>query len=591
MKLLFFCIFTVYTETNYSFQNSRRRLNDEQIRNILEDIPSDESLTDTESDSSNEDITIGDFHQEEEQNLVEGDDSFSEESENPTKSDWVPKWRKKIYFCNSLPVFNEYCGPNKEVYDDDREISPIDIFRDFIDKQILDSIAFQTNLYSTQQGKAYKPTNAREIEIFIGINFLMALKKQPSYRDYWSTDSFYTDHAISNAMSFNRFSWLLSHIHINDNSTAKPRNDPEFDKLHKVRPFLDHLQNKFKSLYFPKQHQSIDESMIKFKGRSSIKQYMPMKPIKRGYKVWVRADDNGYVCEFSVYTGKNNNKSVEHGLGESVVHSLSDCLASKGYKIYADNFFSSFSLAKSLSEKGIGYVGTIRKNRKHFPDFLDDKKLKRGDSDYRMDESGVSCVKWMDTKSVNFVANFHDPSQETCISRKNKDGSTTVLSAPSVAGDYRKFMGGVDKADMLKSIYEINRKSRRWWLRIFFHFLDVCVVNASIIQKCLKPSEKMTLKDFKKGVIAGLIASSGIRKRSLQVQDMPSTSTKRQKTRVSVEVRRDKSDHLPHLGGRMLRCNHCSTKKEPHRTKWVCSVCNVGLCNSTKRNCFTLYHK
>ena len=70
----FFCIFTVYTETNYSFQDSRRRLNDEQIRNILEDI------------------TIGDFHQEEEQDLVEGDDSFSEENENPEKSDRVPKW-------------------------------------------------------------------------------------------------------------------------------------------------------------------------------------------------------------------------------------------------------------------------------------------------------------------------------------------------------------------------------------------------------------------------------------------------------------------------------------------------------------------
>ena len=75
--------------------------------------------------------------------------------------------------------------------------------------------------------------------------------------------------------------------------------------------------------------------------------------------------------------------------------------------------------------------------------------------------------------------------------------------------------------------------------------LDVCVVNASIIHNCLKPSEKMALKDFKRGVIAGLIESSGIRKRSLQVQDMPSTSSKRQKTRVSVEVRQDKSDHLP----------------------------------------------
>ena len=65
----------------------------------------------------------------------------------------------------------------------------------------------------------------------------MALKKQPSHRDHWSTDSFYTDYAISNAMSFNRFYWLLSHIYLNDNNTAKPRNDPEFDKLRKVRPY------------------------------------------------------------------------------------------------------------------------------------------------------------------------------------------------------------------------------------------------------------------------------------------------------------------------------------------------------------------
>ena len=36
-----------------------------------------------------------------------------------------------------------------------------------------------------------------------------------------------------------------------------------------------------------------------------MKQYLPKKPVKRGFKVWVRADAvSGYVSEFDVYTGK-----------------------------------------------------------------------------------------------------------------------------------------------------------------------------------------------------------------------------------------------------------------------------------------------
>ena len=48
---------------------------------------------------------------------------------------------------------------------------------------------------------------------------------------------------------------------------------------------------------------SIDKTMIAFKGRSSMKQYVPKKPVKRAFKVWVRADAvSGYVSEVDVYT-------------------------------------------------------------------------------------------------------------------------------------------------------------------------------------------------------------------------------------------------------------------------------------------------
>uniref|UniRef100_A0A1X7V767 PiggyBac transposable element-derived protein domain-containing protein n=1 Tax=Amphimedon queenslandica TaxID=400682 RepID=A0A1X7V767_AMPQE len=74
---------------------------------------------------------------------------------------------------------------------------------------------------------------------------------------------------------------------------------------------------------------SIDEAMIPFQGRSTHKQYMPMKPIKGGLKVWTLSNGKtGYVSQFEVYTGKKGN-SVENGLGASVVMNLSSHLRNK----------------------------------------------------------------------------------------------------------------------------------------------------------------------------------------------------------------------------------------------------------------------
>ena len=119
--------------------------------------------------------------------------------------------------------------------------------------------------------------------------------------------------------------------------------------------------------------------MIKFKGRCSFKQYIPLKPIKRDYKVWVRADENGYVCQFKIYTGKGKEKGM--GLGESVVEKLCKPVSNKSYTIFADNFFSSVHLAYCLKVKQIGYCGTIRSTRKNIPNMKNEKSIKREEID------------------------------------------------------------------------------------------------------------------------------------------------------------------------------------------------------------------
>lgn len=81
-----------------------------------------------------------------------------------------------------------------------------------------------------------------------------------------------------------------------------------------------------------------------------MKQYLPMKPVKRGYKVWILADKSGYCLKIDVYTGKKDNKTTKD-LGAKVVTSLVQGLEGKDHKVYFDNYFTNVHLMKDLKGK------------------------------------------------------------------------------------------------------------------------------------------------------------------------------------------------------------------------------------------------
>ena len=138
----------------------------------------------------------------------------------------------------------------------------------------------------------------------MGIFIATGLVSLPSLSDYWETNTIFSQPGIVKGMSRNRFEQLCGRLHFNDNRSAPERGTPGYDKLYKIRPVIDDICAKSKTLYNPGKNISVDEAMVKFKGRSSIKQYQPLKPIKRGFKVWCRSDStNGYIDNF---TGKSD---------------------------------------------------------------------------------------------------------------------------------------------------------------------------------------------------------------------------------------------------------------------------------------------
>ena len=282
-------------------------------------------------------------------------------------------------------VFAEDVGPVCNLAED---ATALDYFLQIFGEDSFDLLTTQSNLYAEQSppGISYKwhPTCNEEMKLFIGMILLMGVHKLPTVEDYWSKSPLLHVDAISKCMPILRFKALLRCLHINDNSTAKRPGEDGFDKLHKIRPLYDILRDNCASKYLPHKELSINEGMILFKGRSSYKQYMPMKPVKRGYKVWCEADaHNGYLTSFEMYTGATQG-STEHGLGSSVVKRLSSPLAGKGYHLYFDNFFTSVDLAEDLLKDGLYCIGTARTNRKKWPQEMRDKKrmekqLKRGE--------------------------------------------------------------------------------------------------------------------------------------------------------------------------------------------------------------------
>lgn len=169
-------------------------------------------------------------------------------------------------------------------------------------------------------------------------------------------------------MPLKRFLKLLRFIHLNDNQKMLPRSSESFDKLFKIRSLIDHLNNIYKILYNPSQNLSVDESMVAFTGRSTMKQYMPLKPIKRRFKVWAMTDSaSGYLLSFDVYT---------------------IILVKTLYYI---------PLMKMLLDIELFCCGTFRVNKKFYPKHLmkKDSLYKPGEIEFAQSED-INVCRWKD---------------------------------------------------------------------------------------------------------------------------------------------------------------------------------------------------
>ena len=491
-------------------------------------------------------------------------------------------------------------------------VNELSFFSLFFTAAVISNLVDFTNLYAdmhilskpsyaTGDGE-WELTNAGEMKSFIAVLIYFGLVRVADADKYWSRRTLYSGLWARRMLSRLRFRALRAFFHCSQplDPTAPIPND----RLARVRYLYDHLRNCCPQYWQPGAQISIDERMVRFKGRQVMKVYIKNKPVKWGFKSFTLCDSaTAYNCHFELYTGQQLEHS-EYGLTHDLVMRLVDLYLDQHYQLFTDNYYTSHTLATSLLHRNTYLVGTVRSNRQGFPDRLKQvaafqRHGQRGDMRYeRVGE--IVYVQWLDKRSVTVLSTMHRATSSVVVTHKvrNDEGNWVDRDFPKPAAVdfYNRNMGGVDVFDQLASSYRLLRRSKKFTKILFADMLEISVINSYKLFQAYRSSHPDVLQrqqrysqcEFRENLIRQLceIGDDEVPPgyvRGLQQPAAHATSLY--------------NPHVAINNGGSANCAVCWARERVRRkTVFACDVCRnregnrVHLCITADRQCFKYFH-
>jgi len=491
------------------------------------------------------------------------------------------KWKSDTPF---QPKVHQFC-PSKSGIQKEFELNSnstiLDFFEAFVTPFLLGKVAYETNEYYRQNTESHimsyhnanwYDTTSEELYLFISILMLMARNKKLDISEYWSTDPLLCSPIFGKIMSRKRFQLLMRYIHFCNNN-----NQVTNDRLFKINMVLQDIKNNFRSALVPFQNLVIDESLVLWKERLSFKKFIRTKRHRFGIKFFILCDvKTKYILDFIIYTGKTTRLvSCDANLGKSgaVVKTLMKKYLNKGHTLYTNNWYTSPILSMYLHKKKTNTCGTVRRNRRGMPPF---KKTKFQPGQTESKHTGeMLTIKWMDHREVHMLTTKHEDEQLPI----QKHGKVTMK--PKCVKEYNKNMGFVDNTDMLLSSVECVRKTMKWYKKIFFHLIDLSLLNAYSSYKTVTGNH-IPNSQFQIELIRQIIEkyqTDRVAKSRPPAKDQPSKLIDRH---FPSQVPATQSGRLARR-----RCQLCKKNNKRTDTRYMCTECDVGLCAVP---CFNIYH-
>lgn len=123
-----------------------------------------------------------------------------------------------------------------------------------------------------------------EFLAFIAVILNMGTMPLSHKQEYWATSEVSYIPFYGNTFTRDRFNQIFWMLHLKQT----PSNDKSLKtRLQKASSFLEYISDQFSDYWIPNNCISVDESVVKFKGKISFITYNPNKPTKWGIRIYV----------------------------------------------------------------------------------------------------------------------------------------------------------------------------------------------------------------------------------------------------------------------------------------------------------------
>ena len=497
-----------------------------------------------------------------EHDLRSSEGSSSEDEHKARRGDEnTAQWSRDLHDM-SHAVYND---PPKVLLEHKRGRNELDFLQCFLDKELIDTFVTNTNATATlRQAPLWVEVDSLDMWRYLAIRIRQGIVVLPRMRYYWHAD--YRDVYVTQLMTRDRFEQLHRYFHI---SPPVPRGQRQ-TVIEKTAPFYHQCQTLFHKYYQPGRDFAIDETMIRFQGRSFWITIIKGKPTPMGYKIFTVASD-GYLLGFRIFRGKGGYDTRQSVLHHTVVK-LVKPWGGVNRRLYFDNLYTSPTLCDHLLRMKIRSCGTCRPNRASLPPGIKQIRASLGKGETHTWQRGqLGCLLWNDSKPVIFLSTHHRVDSMQAIPPVHGRPAST---RPTVAVDYNLNKGHVDKVDQLRSYYVVERRTRRTWPALAWWLLDMCIGNAYKLW-CLEYNQQPGMLQFREQLLKQIAAACPSQHTGVQ-PDVPAA------------VHMGFVGHWPVHHPEERDCVHCSRgRKRRRKTVGGCKVCGVRL---HPYECFEAYH-